>query len=172
MNALTMAATVAALMVAATAGAQSQNDARSAIGRKADAGNRLTVTGADGTEAIGRLVRLTDEDLVLQQDAGERTFRYAEIYQVRKRKNGVLLGAIIGFAAGAAVGYPVAMLWDRGNGNPEEPWVWTALGGLAAGVGVDALLGSNPTIYRSSTRGRVTVQPTKNGAVVGFSARW
>ena len=171
MNTLTMAATVAARMVAATAGAQSQNDARSMIGRKADVGNRLTVTRADGTEAIGRLVRLTDEDLVLQQDAGERTFRYAEIDQVRKRKNGVLLGALIGLAAGAAVGWPLAEL-SYNEGGSRSDGIWIALGGLAAGVGVDALLGSNPTIYRSSARSRVTVQPTKNGAVVGFSARW
>ena len=47
-----------------------------------------------------------------------------------------------------------------------------AIAGVAAGVGVDALLGSYQTLYRSPARRRVTLQPTKNGAVVGFSARW
>ena len=100
MNALTMAATVAALLVVASAEAQSQNDARSVVDRKAAVGNRLTLTMADGTQATGRLVRLSGEDLVLQQEPGERSFRYAEIDPVQKRKNGVLLGALLGLRQG------------------------------------------------------------------------
>ena len=168
MNALTTAATVVALMVAGTAGAQSQHEARSVISATADVGNRLAITRADGSEAIGRLVRLTDEGLVLQQGAGERTFRYAEIDRVRKRKNGVLLGAIIGLAGGIAVGWPVYLV----SYNDVGLATGVAIAGVAAGVGVDALLGSYQTLYRSPARRRVTVQPTKNGAVVSFSARW
>ena len=69
-------ATAAALLIGVTSTeAQSPNDAKSAIDRKADIGNRLTITTADGTDVMGRLLRLDGEHLVLQQETGERTFR-------------------------------------------------------------------------------------------------
>ena len=151
--------------------AQSINDSRSTIDRKAAVGSRLTITMTDGTEVMGRLVRLEGEHLVLQQETGERSFRYAEIDRVRKRKNGVLLGALVGLAAGAALGWPVAEL-SYNEGGSRSDGVWIALAGLGAGVGIDALLGSNPTIYRSSGRTRVTLTPSTKGAVMVFSARW
>ena len=166
------AATAAALLMGvATSEAQRPNDAKSAIDHKADIGNRLTITTTDGTEVHGRLLRLDGEQLVLQQDTGERSFRYSEIDRVRKRKNGVLLGALIGLGAGAAIGYPVAQLSVNGNGSQSDG-VWIALGGLAAGVAIDAVLGSNPTIYRSQVQTGLTVMPSKKGAMVALSARW
>ena len=166
------AATVAALLIGVTgADAQSHNQAKSPIEGKASIGNRLMITMADGTEIAGPLVRLDAEALVLQQETGERSFRYLEIERVRRRKNGVLLGAIIGFAVGAAIGWPVAEL-SVNEGGSRSDGVWIALGGLAAGLGIDAILGSNPTIYRSPVRSRLTVTPSKNGAAVSFSARW
>ena len=166
------AATVAALVIGvATSEAQSPNDAKSAVDRKANVGNRLTITTTDGTEVKGRLLNLDAEHLVLEQETSERSFRYTEIDRVRRRKNGVLLGALIGFGAGAAIGWPVAQLVDRDDASRSDA-VWVALAGLAAGVGIDAVLGSNPTIYRSSVRTGLTVTPAKKGAMVAFSARW
>ena len=167
----TAAAAAALLFGVATSEAQTPNDAKSAIDRKAEVGNRLTITTADGTEVQGRLLRLDGEILVLQQETGERSFRYTEIDRVRKRKNGVLLGALIGFGAGAAIGWPVAQLVDRDDASRSDA-VLVALAGLGAGVAIDALLGSNPTIYRSSVRTGLTVAPTNKGAMVTFSARW
>ncbi len=168
MKCVRMVAIAAALLsgVASTE-AQTHNDAKSTVDRKANIGNRLTVTTADGTEVIGRLLRLDGEHLVLQQDRGERTFRYTEIDRVRKRKNGVL-GALIGFGAGAALGWPVAEL-SANEGGSRSDGVWIALAGLGAGLGIDALLGSNPTIYRSSSRTSVTVTPSRNGGLLAFS---
>jgi hypothetical protein len=168
-----MVATAAALLIGvASTEAQTHNDAKSTIDRKANIGNRLTITTADGTEVIGRLLRLDGEHLVLQRDTGERTFRYTEIDRVRKRKNGVLLGALIGVGAGAALGWPVAEL-SANEGGSRSDGVWIALAGLGAGLAIDALLGSNPTIYRSSrSRTSVTVTPSRNGGLLAFSARW
>lgn len=166
------AATAAALLIGvATSEAQSPNDTKLAIDSKANAGHRLTITTTDGTEVKGQLLRLDAEHLVLQQETGERSFKYTEIDRVRKRKNGVLLGALIGFGAGAAVGWPVAQLIERDDAATSDA-VWIALAGLGVGVGIDALLGSNPTIYRSSVRTGLTVTPSKNGALIAFSARW
>ena len=167
-----LAATAAALLIGvATSEAQNPNDAQSVIDHKANVGNRLTITTTDGTEVKGRLLRLDGEHLVLQHETGERSFRYTEIDRVRRRKNGVLLGALIGFGAGAAIGWPVAQL-SSNEGGSRSDGVWIALAGLGAGVGIDALLGSNPTIYRSSVRTGLAVTPTKKGAMVAFSARW
>ena len=89
----------------------------------------------------------------------------------RLRKNGVLLGALIGFAAGAAIGWPVAEL-SYNEGGSRSDGVWIALAGLGAGLGIDAILGSNPTIYRSSGRTGVTVTPSRNGAMAALAVRW
>jgi len=167
----TAAAAAALLIGVATSEAQSPNDTKSAIDRKANIGNRLTITTTDGTEVKGRLLRLDGEHLVLQQETSERSFRYTELDRVRRRKNGVLLGALIGLGAGAAIGWPVAE-WSSNEGGSRSDGVWIALAGLGAGLGIDALLGSNPTIYRSPVRTGLTVTPAKKGAMVAFSARW
>lgn len=161
----------AALLIGVTSTEAQTREAMSEIDRKANIGNELTITASDGTKVVGRLLRLDGEHLVLQHETGERSFRYTEIDQVRKRKNGVLLGALIGFGAGAALGWPVAQLAERDDASRSDA-VWVALAGLGVGLGIDALLGSNPTIYRSSVRTGVTVTPSRNGATVAFSARW
>jgi hypothetical protein len=65
-------ATAAALLISvASTEAQSPNDPKSAIDRKADIGNRLTVTTADGTEVMGRLLRLDGEDSAFELEAAD-----------------------------------------------------------------------------------------------------
>lgn len=167
---------VAALAVvigcAADSRAQGENETRDSIQRVAKAGDRLTVTTATGTAVRGRLVSADVKELVLRTSDGERALAYAEIDEVRRRKNGIAAGAALGLLTGAALGLFVAAVVDDDASAMEVVAVTSAVG-AGVGIGVDALISRNRTIYkRSAARQALEIQPRKAGAAVRWTVRW
>ena len=154
--------------------AQSAAEVRAAIERKVRPGDRVTVAAADGTETRGRLLLTGVDTLVVEGEGGQRAFEYRDIDRIRRRKNGVILGAVIGTAAGLAVGLPFGALWDNEVGGGSQIVAMCVLIGAGAGTGLDALFGSNRTVYRKprATRSGFDLRPHNRGAVMSWSAAW
>ena len=67
----------------------------------------LTVTSENGNKVKGRLIEITADHILLRVKNGQQSIAAPQIMKVGKRKNGVLLGAIIG--AGAGIPFALAL---------------------------------------------------------------
>jgi len=167
---LAAVALAGSLVGVSTAGAQTVELARTTIEQKAKSGDRLTITTRDGARSKGRLVDVGSDTLVLQAADGQRSFAYNDIDRVRRHKNGIMLGLIIGTGAGLAAGLPLRSWANNETGDGDRVLATFLAVGIAAGVGIDALAGSNRTIYRRPPEARsgLDLQPKKGGGAV----RW
>jgi hypothetical protein len=168
------AALASALVGVSTAGAQTVELARATIDREAKAGDRLTITTRDGTHSKGRLVDVGSDALVLRAARGQRSFAYDDIDRVRRHKNGILLGLIIGAGAGLAVGLPMRSWANNETGDGDRILTTFLAAAIGAGVGLDALAGSNRTIYRRppDARSGLDLQSKKGGGAVRWTVSW
>jgi len=157
-----------------TAGAQTADPTRTTIERKAKAGDRLTITTRDGAQSKGRLVDVGIDALVLQAADGQRSFAYNDIDRVRRFKNGIVLGVLIGTGAGLVAGLAMRS-WAHNEGADGDRIfaIWLAAG-IGVGTGLDALAGSNRTIYRRPPEARrgFDLQPKKGGGAVRWTVSW
>jgi len=129
----------------------------------------IVVTTADGTKVKGKMLELSLDRIVVQMKNGARTVDARQITKVQKRKNGVLLGAIIG--AGAMVPVSIAFAEYASNeGSGAAGAAVPIMLGLAIGTGIDAAIGSNKTLYDRNSKKRVTVSPRMDRKG-GFGAR-
>ena len=147
-------------------------DARDAIDRKVRPGDKLTITTQDGREIKGRFVTGAADAIVLALDGREARFRWSDVDHVKRRRNGVLLGAIIGAATGAVTGIPVAMLAENEHGDGPQALTSMTLLGLGAGIGVDALLSTDRTIYDRFSQTRLDFVPQRGGGSVRITLTW
>ena len=85
---------------AAEVRAQAAAGARDAVERRTRIGDRLTIDARDGSATEGRLVSVTADALVLDSAGRKQSFTYGDIDRIRRRRNGIVLGAIIGTGAG------------------------------------------------------------------------
>jgi hypothetical protein len=118
----------------------------------------LTITSDNGNKVKGRLIEITADHILLRVKNGQQSIGAPQIMKVGKRKNGVLLGAVIG----AAAGFPFAMgissyASNEGAGGGAYVLVPVVMG-LGIGIGIDALIPSTRTVYEPTQR-RVTVSP-------------
>jgi hypothetical protein len=153
--------------------AQTDAEVRGTILQRTNIGDRITVTTRDGARMRGRLVAATDA-LVVEHDSDRRTFTFTDIDRVSRSKNGVLLGAIIGTAAGVAVGLPVRTYLNNETGDGDQAlWVFVAIG-AATGIGLDALMASERTVYSrpNSRQSTFAVTPVKGGVRARLSMNW
>ena len=118
----------------------------------------LTITSDNGSKVKGRLIEITDDHILLRVKNGQQSIAAPQIVKVGKRKNGVLLGAIIG--AGASIPFALALSTYSYNegGSPSAAFIPVMMG-LGIGTGIDALLPSTRTIYDRNSQRRVTVSP-------------
>lgn len=147
-------------------------DVRDAIDDNARPGDRLTITTRDDREITGRFVLGRDDVLVLSQEGHEAQLRWSDIDRVERRRNGVLLGAILGAGAGVATGIPVAMLVENERGEGAKALTSMILLGLGAGIGIDALLSTNRTVYDRRSQTRLELLPQNGGGSVRVSLTW
>lgn len=138
------------------------------------AGDRLTITltDASGTRRHGRFVTIDDETrLLVDRDHRQEAVAFDRIARIRRRRNGVTPGAIIGAAAGAALSIPMVMYLENEGGN-EAAGVAMLVGmGLGAGVGLDALLSMPRTVYERQRRTMIAVIPLAGPERLGVVAR-
>jgi len=118
----------------------------------------LTITSDNGNKVQGRLIETTGDHILLRVKNGQQRFAAPQIVKVGKRKNGVLLGAIIG--AGASIPFALAVSSYSYNegGSPSAAFIPIMMG-LGIGTGIDALLPSTRTMYDRNSQRRVTVSP-------------
>ena len=165
-----LAITLVTLLIASTAAAQ---DARGTLERKTRPGDRLTVDMSDRGKIEGRLISAGAEILTIETAAGPASIPYSSIDRVRRRRNGVLLGSVIGLGAGVAAGIPLKMLMDNEGADGQGALLTMAAIGLGAGLAIDAALNLNRTVYRrSDTTVRFELAPNPRGATLGIRARW
>jgi len=128
----------------------------------------VTLITLAGEKLRGRMVQVSADQIVLSEKAGPRTVSAADIQRVQKRKNGVLLGAVIGAGAMIPVSLALSSYSYNEGGDGSMAIVPIALG-LGAGIGIDAAIGSNKTLYERSSSRTVTVAPLidKKGGVGG-----
>ena len=107
----------------------------------------ITTTGTARAEESGAQPR--QPVVALQAPALARAAAGVALTQVEPRrrdsvKNGTIIGAIIGGAAGMVGGWALAQIFEAEGANPVRPFVTiTALGagiGAGAGAGIDALI--------------------------------
>jgi hypothetical protein len=90
---------------------------------------------------------------------------------VQRKRNGVLLGALIG--AGVGILPAVAISSYTNNEGGSSAWAAMPIGvGAAMGVGIDALLSKNRTVYQRNANQRVTLTPLWIETEGAFAWRW
>lgn len=168
------AAVLALLLAASPSAAQvASPQVRDDIQRNTRPGDRLTLDIRGGPEVRGRLLSTGADALVLERDGQQQSFEYVSIDRVRRRRNGVWLGTIIGLGAGLAAGLPMRELANNETGGGGADLAKMVALGVGAGILVDGLLSRNRTIYRrpASPLG-IAVAPHKAGGAIHVSARW
>ncbi len=166
-------ALVLILVAGAEARAQGATDAREAIERQSRGGDRLTIDTRQGPTLKGRLVSMAADALVLDIGGRQQSVPFGDIDRVRRRRNGVVVGAVVGLGAGLTFGIPARMLVNNENGNGDSALLAMVGIGVGTGMLVDGLLSVNRTIYRRSASSvRFGVEPQIGGAAIRVTARW
>jgi hypothetical protein len=112
------------------------------------AGDRVTVTGPAVGEVRGRFAGLSPETLLVETDAGPQRVALADVAMVKRRRHGVILGAIIGAGVGVALAIPMRMLYDNEGGEPGGDTLKLIAMTTGIGIGIDALVDLPRTVYR------------------------
>jgi hypothetical protein len=150
------------------AGAQDTAQAGRVILQRVNLGDRITVTLQDGAEMRGRLVD-TKDGVTLRHETDQRTFPFSDIDTISRSRNGMILGPVIGTAAGFAVGLPLRSRMNNEARDGDKGLAVLVVTGVAIGTLLDALIGSEQTIYRrASSPATFSITPTAGG----FTARW
>jgi hypothetical protein len=118
----------------------------------------LTITSDNGSKVKGRLIEITPDHILLGVKNGQQSIASSQIVKVGKRKNGVLLGAVIG--AAASVPFALAFQSYAYNEGASGGGAFAAVVmGVGIGVGIDALIPSTRTMYERVSQPRITVSP-------------
>jgi hypothetical protein len=126
-------------------------------------GNTVKVIDSAGNRLAGKIAALSGSSLILDVGGTKRTLDERDVLEIRRRGGDSLAnGAWWGFGVGAVfgtVGYAVICAAELCSAS--DIWVIPVYGALGTGigVGVDALIRGERTIYRAPTR-RVTTSVT------------
>ena len=112
-------------------------------------GSRLRLTFNNGKEHSGVMVRASNEELVLRERAGEKTYSKGSIVKIeslggKKRGRGALIGLGVGFGSGAIIGLAGTSGCSPGEFCTISRAAGTAVGaliGAIAGASIGALVG-------------------------------
>lgn len=173
-----MRATVmtALLTVGIVATASAQPAARLAdVAQRVDTGDRVDVIGTSGEAFPGRLVRVTADEIVVEDRSGNaRTFTASSIQRIDRRgdslRNGMRRGAIVGGVIGAALGAGFS-----GEFRATDLLSGAALfggTGLLVGLYADAVhVGATP-VYVAPPTGGQGARRGAGGLAVLAALRW
>jgi hypothetical protein len=170
---------------AAQTAAASEADA---IRQRVKEGQKVRVTDDQGREWQGRIDAFAPDELVLlTKDRQRHDVRYSAIVRIDRPHDTLANGALIGLVSGAIYGLVAVAAEDNSDCEPAgffscgDPGaamyvlVPGILGGLgsAIGVGIDALIRRDPTLFRRGDS-RVLLAPSLGRGVRGLSlsVRW
>ena len=159
------------------------------IRQKVREGDRVRVTDDQGREWRGRIVALGADGLtVVTPDRQRAPIAYGKIVRIDRPHDTLANGALIGFAAGAALGLLGVIAEERAEcepggffscGDPTAAAYILApavLGGLgaAAGLGIDALIRKEPNLYRRGAGTHMVLAPALGRGMRGVvvTLRW
>lgn len=148
---------------------------------------KVRVTDDQGREWQGRIDAFAADNLVLlTKDRQRRDIPYAAILRIDRPHDRLADGALIGFVSGALVGLVALAAEEAAECDPgaffcgDPPAgayavIPAIFGGIGAGigVGVDALIRRDPTLFRRGDS-RVMLAPSLGRGVGGLrlSVRW
>jgi hypothetical protein len=173
-----------ALLLPASAAAQSEATSFDELQRMVKPGQRVVVTELDGRETKGAVTQVSADAVVLAvQDgsaAGARTFSERTVSSVR-RTDSVWNGLLIGLGAGIAANEVFVRSNCGPRGNDDEcAAIVTAVGlitfvpgGAVIGALIDKFTG-NTRLYRSPTLASLALQPivARNRTGLSLSVRF
>lgn len=172
-KALSATLLLAMLCSTSSASAQPLTEPRDPLQHRLKPGDRVIVQTTDGASRPSRFVESRPGGLVVDVDRRQTTFAWSEIEQVRRRSNGVLLGAIIGTVAGVVAGIPVYQLSNNETADGRKDLALMIALGLGTGVGIDALLGRETTVYsRRAITSSLQIRPAPDGGAVRLRLAW
>jgi len=158
------------------------------ISRAVKPGQQVTVTDEQGQLFSGKMDRLTVDSRIVAVDGRHVDLPVGHIVRIQRRGDNVIDRALIGFGAGATLGY----LKYRADTDPRDcrtdPWFcgWSGPDlagaaalmaggiGVAAGVVIDPLIPANREVYRRRRETSVAVSPTVSRGARGLvvSVSW
>jgi hypothetical protein len=134
--------------------------------------DQLRVDDRSGVGTIGRLTRLTADEITLQTAAGEKHFTRETVRQIAVRHQPLRLAVLIGAAAGAATGAVAACTGSEREECADAPII---AGGIGAGLGLalGALMHKTTIVYPEPEK-RISVVPAISRGAVGVTVtrRW
>jgi len=146
-------------------------------------GQKVSVTDEQGRELKGRIAKLGPDVLTVASGSVTTDVPYGQIVKIDRKdslKNGALIGLVVGAALGVGLVQdgsdcdPVVIgCGDPGAGNYVAAGLVLAGLGSAIGVGIDALIGGDRTVYRrGDTRVRVVPSVSRGGATAALTISW
>jgi len=146
-------------------------------------GDKIVVIGTDGKSTKGKIESLTPSALRLATKSGSRDYSQKDAFEIKqKRDDSLANGAWIGALTGGGVvgaGFIAVCSIDGCDGDAGliagSIAIYTGIG-AAIGVGIDALIKHDQTIYRQpaqaalrSMRLEPLISSGRKGAVLRFS---
>lgn len=172
-NCLRVGAVLAVVLcVSAESRAQGVPEAGTTLASALKPKDRITVSLGTDQDVRGRFVGLSSEELTIETAGTERAIPFGDIERVRRRRNGVLLGAIIGAGAGLAAGLPFKALSENEGFEGGSALLTSFAIGIGAGIGIDALLSRNRTVYHRQSAPRASLRVTPTGGGVRVALQW
>ena len=162
--------------------ASAQTDADE-IRRRVKDGQKVFVLDDQGRELKGRIGELSADSLMLLVGPDRTELPYNRIVRIDRPRDGVANGMLIGLGIGAGFGLVSAAAvagGDGGWGSPDAgdmaliaPALFGAIG-AGIGLGVDAMIGGEKTLYRREGTTRISVSPAlgRRGGGVAVSVSW
>jgi len=132
----------------AAQGTQSPVDSEFArLADKLKVGDPIVVTTDTGMQVKGRFLDVSNAALSLHVDNVEQQLPAAHVSHIQVRRNGVLLGAVIGAGVGVPFGLALKSYAHNEGGNEAWAMAFPILVGLGTGTAIDAFLVIPRTVF-------------------------
>jgi hypothetical protein len=119
----------------------------SGLQRHLKAGDEVVVTIQGGTTIRGRVGALSAGQITIVSDHEPQEIPATQVSKIQRRRNGILLGALIGAGTGLAFGFALKTYAYNEGGNEAAALLLPIGIGLGAGIAIDALLVTPRTVY-------------------------
>ena len=110
-------------------------------------GDAVVVTTAEGAQVTGRFLKVSPTGITLHVKDVQQQVAANQVSRVTLRRNGVLLGALIGVGIGVPFGLALRSYTHNEAGNETWALAFPILVGLGTGVAIDAFMVRPRTVF-------------------------